>query len=598
MTGYLGMDLPRFLALVRARRWLIAAIVVAAAGLALVASLTQASRYEANADLLFGRTTSADTIITGGATDTADSPDRAAATNLALASLDTVAANVKRHFRGPVTVEQLKNAVSIKAQGTSDVVTVTAEWDSATQAAALANAFASEIVVLRRKTAQDDIQRAINALTARVPTDPKTPAEAALSDTLQAKILDLQALKESATGNVHLVEGATPPDHRSSPKPARNAVIAAVVAFILSLFLVVLLARFDDRISDEEELAALVGASVLVRIPEVGRSRRPSHVWTPDQDPSFLEAFEFLRLNLQLTASDDDSQVIAVTSPAAADGKSTVVGWLARSMALSGAEVVGVDLDSRKPELHAYLNAPREPGAGVLDALIASDAGRDAGSRALLAQGDNAERFEEPAPDMPVDGEPPGRGRRIYTEDDVTAGLVELSRFTGNARRAARSLRTAGRDIPESTLRRWKDMHAELYGEIRAARIRGTVVAPHLRLLTGGRHALPAGLIARERLRHLFHELRQDADYVLVDTVPVSTVADASAVAAAADGVLLVVDLARARRRELLTAKRQLANARANVLGIVINRSGVEFPVYHAPEVEPEPELERGLRRG
>ena len=36
MTGYLSMDLPRFLALVRARRWLIAAIVVAAAWLALV----------------------------------------------------------------------------------------------------------------------------------------------------------------------------------------------------------------------------------------------------------------------------------------------------------------------------------------------------------------------------------------------------------------------------------------------------------------------------------------------------------------------------------------------------------------------------------
>ncbi len=84
---------------------------------------------------------------------------------------------------------------------------------------------------------------------------------------------------------------------------------------------------------------------------------------------------------------------------------------------------------------------------------------------------------------------------------------------------------------------------------------------------------------------------------MLVDTVPVSTVADASAVAAAADGVILVVDLDRARRRELLTAKRQLTNARANVLGIVINRSGVDFPVYHVPE-EDEFELERGLRRG
>ena len=79
----------------------------------------------------------------------------------------------------------------------------------------------------------------------------------------------------------HIVERATPPDHRSAPKPLRNAVIAAVVAAILALFVVVLLARFDDRIGDEDELAALLEAPVLARIPEVGRSRRPTHVWTP-----------------------------------------------------------------------------------------------------------------------------------------------------------------------------------------------------------------------------------------------------------------------------------------------------------------------------
>jgi Mrp family chromosome partitioning ATPase len=594
MTGYLGMDLPRFLAVVRARRWLIGAIVAAAAVLALVWSLTQPNRYEASADLLFGSTTSADAIITGAATGTAEAPDRAAATNLALASLDTVAANVKRNFRGPVTVRELKDAVSIEAQGTSDVVTVTAEWDTPKQAAAIANAFANEIVALRRKADQDDIQRAINAVAARIPPAPKTPAATALADALQAKVADLTALKEQTTGNVHLVESATAPDHRSSPKPLRNALIAAVVAFVLALFIVVLLARFEDRVSDEEELASLMGAAVLARIPEVGRSKRPAHVWSREQDPSFLEAFEFLRLNLQLTARDGDSQVVAVTSPAAADGKSTVVGWLARSLALSGAEVVAVDLDLRKPELHAYLNTPREPGAGVLDALLTSEDDHESKSPSLLTGVPDGEDPSNPG-SLSANGEPLAQSRRVYTDDDVTAGLVELSRFAGNARRAARSLKASGRDVPESTLRRWKGMHSELYAEIRSARARGTLVAPRLRVLTGDRHELPAGLIARERLRHLFDQLRQDADYVLVDTVPVSTVADASAVAAAVDGVILVVDLERARRRELLTAKRQLANARAKVLGIVVNRTGVDFPVYHAAE-EDHP-LERRLAR-
>jgi Mrp family chromosome partitioning ATPase/capsular polysaccharide biosynthesis protein len=577
MTGHIEMDLPRFLSVLRARRMLILGVVAAAVLLALGWSLTQPSRYQASADLLFGRTTNADAIITGATADPGTVPERDAATNLALASLDSVAANAKRIFATSATAEDLKNAVEVSAQGDSDVVTVTAAWDSPRGAAALANAFATQIVAVRRQAAQGDIQRAIDALNARIPAAPRTAADRALRDDLQGKIADLEALKQTTTGNVRVVERATPPTDRSSPKPLRNAVIAGFVALLLALFAVVLLARVDGRIDDEDEVAALMGASVLARIPEIGRSRRPTHVWTEDQSPSFLEAFEFLRLNLQLVSPDRRSHVIAVTSSAPGEGKSTVVGWLARSLALSGDEVMAVDLDLRKPELHAYLNASREPGAGVLDALLASDNGDEREPHALLPARDPG---EQPDPSS----EPAGPGRRQYSDDDITAGLAELARVGGNARRAARALRAAGLDISESTLRRWKDVHAELYAEIRAARGRGTAVAPHLRLLTGGKHELAAGLIARGRLQNLFAQLSEDADYVLVDTFPVSTVADASAIAAAADGVILVVDLPQARRRQLLTAKRQLANAHANLVGIVVNRAGVDFPVYHMHE--------------
>jgi hypothetical protein len=123
----LSTYLPRFLALVRARRWLIVGIVVAAAALALAGSLFQSSRYRAGADLLFGRTTNVDAIIAAGSTDTGVEPERAAATNLALASQDAVAAGVKRRVRGPATVDELRNAVSITPEGQSDVGTVSAE---------------------------------------------------------------------------------------------------------------------------------------------------------------------------------------------------------------------------------------------------------------------------------------------------------------------------------------------------------------------------------------------------------------------------------------------------------------------------------------
>jgi capsular polysaccharide biosynthesis protein len=272
MNGYVGMDLPRFMALMRARWRLIATIVLAAFVFALLLSLAQPDRYEASADLLFGRTTNADAIIAGGTTDTGELPERAAATNLALASLDTVAVRVAKRLGG-VTAEELQRAVSINAAGESDVVTVTAESGSPTEAAAVANAFAAEIAAFRRETARADIQRAIDALRATLPSleaEGGTAEETSeATRPVQERLAQLGALKALQTGNVQVVEVATPPQHRSSPTPLRNALIAAVGALLLGVFLVVLLARFDDRIGDEEELTELMGVAVLSTIPRL-----------------------------------------------------------------------------------------------------------------------------------------------------------------------------------------------------------------------------------------------------------------------------------------------------------------------------------------
>ena len=576
MTGDLGMDLPRFLALIRTRAKLIGAIVGAAFLLALVASLLQPSRYEARADLQFGRSSVADAIIAGGTVDTGELPERTTATNLALASLDAVAERVGRRLPGSQSVDELKSSVSVDPVGESDLATVTARWDTPAGAADVANGFAAQIVAVRREAARGEIQEAIDALSATIAAQappaeegaapaPETAATRALRD----RVSELQTAKALETGGVRVVEQATPPRDRSSPKPLRNAVIAAFVALALALFLVVVLARFDERVGDEDELSALLDAPVLARIPHV-RSRRLLPSSGPYEHPDFLEAFEFLRLNLQLMEPERESLVLAVTSPAQGDGKTTVVSWLARSLSLGGGEVAAVDLDVRKPDLHDHLNASEQAdngaGPGTKDE---NEAGAAAG--------------------------PPPAGRRAYTAEDIHAGLSQLVRTGGNARRAAQSLRAHGRDISETTLRRWKINHAPLYAELGAAvgveahepaedpsdsasDLTRPTLNPHVRLMNGS--SLPALPIVRERLQQLFDQLRRSADYVLVDTVPVSTVADASAVASAADAVILVVDLQRTRRRDILAAQKQLRNARAELRGIVLNRAAVERPGY------------------
>jgi len=475
MSATRGLDLPRLVSLIKARARLLIAVTLIAAALAFVVSLGQSERFRATSVLLFGGAPQAEALVTGAPADSSSAPEETTATNVALASLDTVAARVKQRLGTPASVSDLKNAVSIEAEGTSNLVKLTAEWGSANGAALLATTFAQEVVALRREMAQADIQRAIDALNRTIAAGEAAGAgqQQAGGDlaTLKRRVAQLVVLKAVQTGDVRVAEPAAPPASPSSPRPLFNAIAAGLAALILGLGAVVLLAGFDQRVRDEGELAALIDAPVLARIPEVARSRRFIFAAGRDEDASFLEAIQFLRLNVQRIRAQGEGTVVVVTSPMTGDGKTMVVAWLAQALAFNEAEVLAVDCDLRRPMLHTYFEAREEVG----DAL------------------------------------------------------------------------------------------------------------PNLQMVRGSNNAALPGLARPEGLRPTFAELRERADYVLVDTSPVASVAHASAVAAAADGVILVVDLVRIRRKELLAAKEQLANARAKLIGIVLNRAPADLLAYDAP---------------
>ena len=511
MTSYVGMDLPRFVALVWARRRLLAVIVVVAAALALLASLTQTRQYRAGADLLFGSPTNVGTVVSGGVSGASQPAARAAANNLALASLDTVASRVKRRFPGPGTAAELRRALSIESAGQTELITVTARAGKAAQAAAIANAFAEEIVAFRRDSARAEIQRAIDGLRSTLRSD--TPRSADTTTTLRARLSQLQALKGLETGDVRIVQSATAPAHPSSPRPVRDAVLAASVAFVVGLILVLLFAAGRDRIEDEEQVAAIMGAPVLAKIPDAGREQRRRVISQPEQDASLVEAFEFLRLNLELMRPTQDG-VIVVTSPGPAAGKSTLVAWLARSLARSGADVVAVDLDIHRPGLSGYFRA--------------------AGGAAFTER-DQGTHGSGPAPDALL-----GAVAQSHGASDAPAGII----------------------APEAAI------DPDLVGTPLATAVPGVPS-----LIADSNHPyLTATVASRERLEALFDETRAAFGWVLVDAAPLGIVADTTAIAAAADGVILVVDLAEVRGRDLVAAKRQLSGARVEVLGVVLNR--------------------------
>ena len=90
----------------------------------------------------------------------------------------------------------------------------------------------------------------------------------------------------------------------------------------------------------------------------------------------------------------------------------------------------------------------------------------------------------------------------------------------------------------------------------------------------------PADLLATSTFHHVLLDLRERFDRIVIDTPPAGTIADALILAPLADGVLVVARSGKVSRTALAHVLERLANARANVLGVVLNRARPDRDAY------------------
>jgi non-specific protein-tyrosine kinase len=114
---------------------------------------------------------------------------------------------------------------------------------------------------------------------------------------------------------------------------------------------------------------------------------------------------------------------------------------------------------------------------------------------------------------------------------------------------------------------------------------RVATAVPDLFLLPAGEPPPnPAEFVASARLARLLERAREQADYVLVDSPPVTAVSDAAILATLVDGVVLVVSAGRTKRELAQRARDQLEHVGAHLLGAVLNNARLDRATsqYHA----------------
>jgi len=98
-------------------------------------------------------------------------------------------------------------------------------------------------------------------------------------------------------------------------------------------------------------------------------------------------------------------------------------------------------------------------------------------------------------------------------------------------------------------------------------------------LATGGDYVGPVGLFESERFDEFLNNAREEFDYVILDSAPLPSFAEARVLCEKVDGVVLVVESGKIRRQVALRAKKELEDAGAKILGVVLNKRK-----YHIPD--------------
>ena len=323
-------------------RWLVLGIVLIATVGTYLVSHAVTKKYEAKAQVGVQPLILESSLFNDAGQLTED-PGQSLAVAARLATAPEVATRAAQKLRPPPSNPlSLTNEIAVTLDPDPGYITIRVEDPSPRRAAAVANAVASALVDVRGDRAKARIDNTISQLQQQI--DGLDPSDSGGRRELSGQIQRVRALRTAQGFGAQVVQPATVPSTPVSPRPARNAALAFVVALLLAVGLVFLLDRLDRRVRDPEDLATLTGTPLLGEVPSAAFSKRAS-------SPVVREAFRMLRTNLTYFNVDRPLGSILVTSPLREEGKTTVATNLAKAMAQAGQDVIFVDADLRRAEV-------------------------------------------------------------------------------------------------------------------------------------------------------------------------------------------------------------------------------------------------------
>jgi succinoglycan biosynthesis transport protein ExoP len=207
-----------------------------------------------------------------------------------------------------------------------------------------------------------------------------------LLDGLLQRAKENDVILAGTPNNLHVTDYAIPPRAPIGPNRLQGILLAFVFSLGLGVCLATLLEYLDDSVRSTEDVDRILRLPTLATIPVLknGHSKRqrlsdggkflqlrngssngkgnPALLLDVEKHSPLAEVYRHLRTSILLSSAGHAPKTLVVASCIPSEGKTTTTINLAVSLAQTGARVLIIDGDMRRPRIHSAFGCGNEQG--------------------------------------------------------------------------------------------------------------------------------------------------------------------------------------------------------------------------------------------